>query len=130
VHHVGGGSLKEGAASKLGGINVAKAYVNGGRLAMGVCRASLHWTDGGELITFASCHTDRASVVLEEREWVVGEVLAWLEQVGLSGCLLEEGTGLTGALGQHGTSVCFKFVYWLGCWPDGCWWVADPLCPS
>jgi hypothetical protein len=83
VHYFGGGRLQEGKASELWGINVAKAYSDAENDGKALCSASLHWTDGGKLVCFASRHTDRHTVLLEEKEWVMGEVLDWLsEQVG------------------------------------------------
>ena len=69
--------MHEGEASRLWGINVAKTHAEGD--ASTVSRACLHWTDGGELVIFANRMTD-LDALLEETEWVVGEVLAWLEQ--------------------------------------------------
>ena len=67
----------EGAASQLWGINVAKAYCKETDV---VCRASVVWRDGGEQVAFVQQSLPGAPNLLEEREWVVGEVLAWLEQ--------------------------------------------------
>jgi hypothetical protein len=76
VHHFGGeGSIHSGPASQLRRIHVAKA----GSGAT-VCSASVVWRDGGKLIRFAGC--SQGADILAEREWIVGEVQAWLDQVG------------------------------------------------
>jgi hypothetical protein len=77
--------LREGDASELWGIDVAKGYsdTEGEGPPTMVGSASLHWIDCGELVCFARSSTDSRGVLVEEMEWVVGEVLAWLEQVDL-----------------------------------------------
>jgi hypothetical protein len=81
VDKYGGGCLQEGPASELWGLRMYTGY-HREKETVGPYRAALHWTAGGKLITFASDAKNEGVNLLEEREWVAWEVLAWLEQVG------------------------------------------------
>jgi hypothetical protein len=80
--------LHEGAAAQLWGLHVHTKYATAETI--GPDSASLRWTDGGKLFTFA--HRRYGGFNLQaEGEWVVAEVKSWMEQVSLASGLDQMG---------------------------------------
>jgi hypothetical protein len=90
VHCFGGMGSHEGEASELWGLRVHAEHSEHHE-AVGPASAHLHWKDRGGKQRKLACGEYEGVNLVTEREWVLGEVLSFLEQVGpsawwLGGC--------------------------------------------